>query len=288
MVQPVTLYRTGGAVPVIKVRASSAYDGFGAGYTATADGSASADVYDAVGFGGQAGYERDEWTGLYSLRHRYYDAQAGRFVNRDPVGYKGGINLYGFCGNNPVNDQDPLGLWDLYKAIYTGDGNASDEVYNAALAQGAATLTFEGKTMLNLNKRSIIAVAGAFGLGTSPIWSTKKRPEEMRPGSRDSTSVMRRIHDSLQRAAKARGYKDGPLSKNLRGKTLNEANYIKRLLKGNIKGRLPRGARISGAGATIATLRWGPVGVLYYEAGLSIYTGHKALQQPLVDDETGQ
>jgi len=108
-VQPVTLYRTGGAVPVIKVRASSAYDGFGAGYTATADGSASADVYDAVGFGGQAGYERDEWTGLYSLRHRYYDAQAGRFVNRDPVGYKGGINLYGFCGNNPVNESDPEG-----------------------------------------------------------------------------------------------------------------------------------------------------------------------------------
>ena len=109
MVQPVTLYRTGGAVPVIKVRASSAYDGFGAGYTATADGSASADVYDAVGFGGQAGYERDEWTGLYSLRHRYYDAQAGRFLNRDPVGYKGGVNLYGFCGNNPVNQSDPEG-----------------------------------------------------------------------------------------------------------------------------------------------------------------------------------
>ncbi len=33
----------------------------------------------------------------------------GRFVTRDPIGYKGGINLYGFCGNNPVNDSDPSG-----------------------------------------------------------------------------------------------------------------------------------------------------------------------------------
>ena len=110
VVQPVTLYQTGGATPVIRVRASSAYDGFGLGYTATADGSLSGDVYDAVAFGGQAGYYRDEWTGLYFLTHRYYEAGSGRFVNRDPIGYGGGINLYGFCGNNPVNGSDPSGL----------------------------------------------------------------------------------------------------------------------------------------------------------------------------------
>ena len=26
----------------------------------------------------------------------------GRFITRDPVGYEGGINLYAYCGNNPV------------------------------------------------------------------------------------------------------------------------------------------------------------------------------------------
>jgi len=186
LVQPVTLYFNGSGGPSsLRVRTSS-YDGFGLGYTATADGSGREDP--AVGFGGQFGYYRD-YTGLYLLTHRYYDAGAGRFVTRDPIGYQGGINLYGFAGNNPVNRMDPLGLWSLYKAIYTGDGNATDDVYNAALAQGAATLTFEGKTMLNLNKKSGIALLAAFGVGTSPIWPLKKRPEEMREGSRDNTSV---------------------------------------------------------------------------------------------------
>ena len=34
----------------------------------------------------------------------------GRFVTRDPIGYKGGLNLYGFTGNNPVNESDPSGF----------------------------------------------------------------------------------------------------------------------------------------------------------------------------------
>ena len=65
-----------------------------------------------MGFGGQWGYYRDYTTGLYLLTHRYYDAGAGRFVTRDPIGYKGGINLYGFAGNNPVNRMDPEGTED--------------------------------------------------------------------------------------------------------------------------------------------------------------------------------
>ena len=46
-------------------------------------------------------------------RARYYDPQAGRFLSRDPIGFKGGINQYSYTLNNPVNWRDPLGL-DLY------------------------------------------------------------------------------------------------------------------------------------------------------------------------------
>jgi len=63
----------------------------------------------AVGIGGQYGYYTDTETGLVLMTHRYYDAGKGRFINRDPIGAAGGINLYGFVGNNPVTGADPEG-----------------------------------------------------------------------------------------------------------------------------------------------------------------------------------
>jgi uncharacterized protein RhaS with RHS repeats len=65
--------------------------------------------------------------------HRYYDPSTGTWLTRDPIGYAGGINLYAFCGNNPVNWSDPSGFGSLYRWIYTGDWNASDDVYDAAI-----------------------------------------------------------------------------------------------------------------------------------------------------------
>ena len=43
------------------------------------------------------------------MTHRYYDPQTGRFLTRDPMGYDGGINLYGYVGNDPVNMVDSSG-----------------------------------------------------------------------------------------------------------------------------------------------------------------------------------
>lgn len=40
---------------------------------------------------------------------RYYDPRNGRFINRDTIEESGGINLYGFVTNNPVNRWDVLG-----------------------------------------------------------------------------------------------------------------------------------------------------------------------------------
>jgi RHS repeat-associated protein len=73
------------------------------------------------------GREYDYETGLYYYRARYYDPEAGRFVNKDPIGFEGGdVNLYGYVdsvgkpltetnlylytANSPVNRIDPLGL----------------------------------------------------------------------------------------------------------------------------------------------------------------------------------
>ena len=42
--------------------------------------------------------------------YRYYDPVTGRWPSRDPIGEKGGLNLYGFVGNDGVDANDPLGL----------------------------------------------------------------------------------------------------------------------------------------------------------------------------------
>jgi RHS repeat-associated protein len=56
------------------------------------------------------GREFDVESGLYFYRARYFDAQTGRFLSEDPIGFVGeDENLYRYVGNNPVNFIDPDG-----------------------------------------------------------------------------------------------------------------------------------------------------------------------------------
>ncbi len=66
-------------------------------------------------FGFQGGlYDPD--TGLVEFGCRWYDAATGRWISKDPIGMEGGLNLYEFCGDNPITYTDPSGLtvvWDF-------------------------------------------------------------------------------------------------------------------------------------------------------------------------------
>ena len=77
------------------------YDGFGKVTASTGS------VANSLKFTAR---ESDSETGLYYYRARYFDPSAGRFVNEDPSGTSGGINLFEYVLNNPVNLYDPTGL----------------------------------------------------------------------------------------------------------------------------------------------------------------------------------
>ena len=59
-----------------------------------------------------------EWsaaTGLVNFRMRWYDAETGRWLSKDPIGLNGGLNLYAFCGGSPLDRLDPKGnAWYVY------------------------------------------------------------------------------------------------------------------------------------------------------------------------------
>ena len=60
------------------------------------------------------GYIYDVETGLYYCNSRYYNPKWGRFISPDSIEYLdpesiNGLNLYAYCGNDPVNNADPTG-----------------------------------------------------------------------------------------------------------------------------------------------------------------------------------
>ena len=59
----------------------------------------------------------DAETGLFYYGLRYYNPATGRWLSRDPIQEDGGINLYSFVRNNPIQTLDFLGLWgtDIHK-----------------------------------------------------------------------------------------------------------------------------------------------------------------------------
>jgi RHS repeat-associated protein len=57
------------------------------------------------------GLHRDEYTGLYYARARWYDPVLGSFVSEDPAGFAGGVNPYTFADDDPINGSDPTGMF---------------------------------------------------------------------------------------------------------------------------------------------------------------------------------
>jgi RHS repeat-associated protein len=84
-----------------------------------------------------AGAWWDAWLEVYHVRHRVLDPKEGRWLQRDPIGYAGGSNLYAYVGNQPGRYVDPLGL----RWLAAGGGGAGQPAGDG----GATELCPEGE-----------------------------------------------------------------------------------------------------------------------------------------------
>jgi RHS repeat-associated protein len=114
------------------------YDGFGQVLVDTSPG------FQPFGFAGGL-YDRD--TGLVRFGARDYDAQTGRWTNKDPIRFAGGLNLYAYCANDPVSMKDPSGL------LAGGDDAVAAWLASAATESG------------------MLGGAGGLGAGTALSWA---------------------------------------------------------------------------------------------------------------------
>jgi RHS repeat-associated protein len=86
--------------------------------------------------------ERDA-SGLVYFGFRYYSPGLCRWISEDPIGEEGGLNLYRFCGNDPVNFVDPWGEEVYYSAL--GGAHAELVYSDPCSTTGFSKFGFEGQ-----------------------------------------------------------------------------------------------------------------------------------------------
>ena len=149
-------------------------------------------------------YYFDTETGFYFLKTRYYDPEIGRFMTIDDISYLdpdsiNGINLYAYCGNNPINRLDYSGHawyhWVIGAAIlvtcaaltvitaggFAAAGTALASVVSTTMAPTALSAVFAGATI----GAAAIGTAGMVigGMSGEDGWSWESASQGFMAGS---------------------------------------------------------------------------------------------------------
>jgi RHS repeat-associated protein len=85
---------------------------------------------------GYAGQWEDPETGFYYNFYRYYDPGIGRYLQPDPLGLEGGVNMYAYANNNPLRYVDPFGLTASCTQLVSWPGFGWEEVSTRAVGDG--------------------------------------------------------------------------------------------------------------------------------------------------------
>ena len=127
-------------------------------------------------FAGKHGYQTDLESGFDLLEARFYLPGVGRFLTQDPIGQKGGLNLYAYCGNGPLSKVDPDGTQD-------GPVQARDSVTaNPTILQELIQEGVIGQAMQAATRTAIAKHLAKFGLTATAhgIYRIMQRADDVR------------------------------------------------------------------------------------------------------------
>jgi RHS repeat-associated protein len=128
---------------------------------------------------------------LYDYRNRWYDPQLGRFLQPDPTGFDAGdMNLFRYCGDDPVDRSDPTGLLDTSASIANhlrwleGGSQLSSEQYDA-LKQGQMRIVLEliAAGDRHISQKDVFRKDGVRAVALTEVDFSVREPVKQKDGS---------------------------------------------------------------------------------------------------------
>ncbi len=143
----------------------------------------------------------DSETGLHYNYQRYYDPETGRYITPDPIGLAGGINLFAYIQNDPVNWVDP---WGLYRShwllrsfvpcqVFYNEGRTALENgnYGLAIADFVGMFVEQVIFVTSLGTEGTCSIATKKGLTTPKKYFGNKTKAEVKSALKKNLGLQR-------------------------------------------------------------------------------------------------
>jgi len=114
-------------------------------------------------------------NGLLFMRARYYNPYICRFLNADPSGFDGGLNFFLFCNDNPINAEDPFGLYG-YSTMYWANLSVTGSWWQKAIAVplGVLSATVPDAVAVSVNGTAGFGALTTGTVGVQNVWQVQQ------------------------------------------------------------------------------------------------------------------